>query len=57
LFCPSTERTMGKTQTALKGRMAEYFLLSAPHDNDGVRLHRRKEIYPEAHGLAVKLEP
>jgi hypothetical protein len=46
---------MGKTQAALKGRMAEYLMLSAPHDNDGIRLRRRKEMYPEAQHLSVSL--
>jgi len=45
---------MGKTQTALKGRMAEYFLLSAPHDNDGLRLRRRSETHPEGSAISIK---
>jgi len=49
------ETPMGKTQAALKGRMAEYLMLSAPHDNDGIRLRRRKEMYPEAQHLSVSL--
>jgi hypothetical protein len=52
VLCPSAFLPMGTTQAALKGRMAEYLLLSAPHDNDGVLLRLRSEIYPEPQQLS-----
>jgi hypothetical protein len=35
---------------------AEYLLLSAPHDNDGVRLRRRSEMNPEGPAIISKFE-
>jgi len=35
---------------------AEYLLLSAPHDNGGVRLRRGKEMYPEGPAIISKFE-
>jgi hypothetical protein len=53
-FFPSAFLTMGKTQTALKGRMAKYVPLSAPHGNDGILLRQTSETYPEGPGIIAK---